>query len=300
MDFQRPSRIKPSRLIGRRFYVAVVLGLCVSQLACVAQVTTASSFDPVCGYIAGPHFSGDATRVQQGLAVSLTTREVRAGQPVTLRFFVCERPRNFPVERLQIEHEKFMHVIGVREDFKEFFHLHPNRIGPGVWEATHTFPQGGVYHLWTDVKYRGTTYSFAQAPLQVTGRLGPEMTKASRNSTVGNYYVDLGCAQAPVAGATNELRLVVRDSNGAPTELEKFLGVPVHLVVLSADRSVYLHGHPEVVRLADDAVRFKSTFPQAGTYKLFAQFRPKHADLPPGEALLAEFTTEVMRAQAAR
>jgi hypothetical protein len=300
MDFQQPLRFKARRLIGHGFCGAVVLGLYVSRLAGAAQVTTSSSADPVCGYIAGPHFSGDATQVRDGLVASLTTRGARAGQPATLRFFVCERPRNFPVERLQIEHEKFMHVIGVREDFKEFFHLHPIRIAPGIWEATHTFPQGGVYHLWTDVKYRGTTYSFAQAPLQVTGSVEPEMTKASRNSSAGNYHVDLGCPQAPVAGATNELRLVVRDLDGAPTELEKFLGVPVHLVVLSADRSVYLHGHPEAARPGDDAVRFNSTFPQAGTYKLFAEFRPKHAALPPGEALLAEFTTEVTRAQAAR
>ena len=300
MDFSQPLRSNARTLTGRGSRVAMVLWLCAGWVASIAQAGTTSSSDPVCGYIAGPHFSRDVTQVRDGLAVSLTTREARAGEPVTLRFFVCERPRNFPVERLQIEHEKFMHVIGVREDLNEFFHLHPVRIAPGIWEVTHTFVHGGVYQLWADVKYRGTTYSFAQAPLRVEGSVGSEATKVFRNASAANYRVEFGCAQAPVAGATNELRLVVRNPDGEPAELEKFLGVPVHLVVLSADRSVYLHGHPEAVRPGDGAVRFNSTFPQAGTYKLFAEFRPRRAALPPGKALLAEFTTEVMRARPAR
>src|SRR3990167_3818117 len=42
-------------------------------------------------------------------------------------FFVNEQPANAPIpaEDLEIEHERPMHVIGVRSDMEEFFHIHP-------------------------------------------------------------------------------------------------------------------------------------------------------------------------------
>jgi len=251
--------------------------------------------DPVCGFIAGPHFYYEVAQVRAGLAVTLTPCAAQAGQPVTLRFVAQERPRDFPVDRLQIEHEKFMHIIGVRDDLAEFFHVHPVRVGAGMWEVTHTFSHGGTYKLWCDVKYRGTSYSFGQAPLTVVGSFGPEGTERTPQTCacVAGYRVALQCPQPLVAEATNQLQFLIQDSAGNPAELENFLGAPMHLVIVRKGLSVYLHAHPESRRPGDAVVRFKQTFPKPGAYTLFAQFRPKQARLALDDALLAELRVDV-------
>jgi hypothetical protein len=256
---------------------------------------TPAPADPVCGFIAGPHFYFEAPRVREGLTVTVSAGEARAGQAVTLRFFVQQQPRGFPVDKLQIEHEKFMHVIGVRDDLNDFFHLHPSRVGPGVWEVTHTFDHGGRYKLWCDVKYHGTSYSFGQALVTVSGNLGKPGNKAPLGTfaAVAGYSIKLKHVAPLVAGATNLFQFVVQDAAGVSPELENFLGTPMHLVIIRQDSAVCLHAHPEGRRPGDSSVNFKQVFPEPGTYTLFAQFRPKPSELPTGDALLAEFRVEV-------
>jgi hypothetical protein len=264
---------------------------CLLFLPGHAQDTAAPlSADPVCGFIAGPHFYYEADAVREGLAVTLSAGEVRAGEPVTLRFFVQQRPRGFPVDKLQIEHEKFMHVIGARDDLSDFFHLHPTRVGAGVWEAPHTFTHGGRYKLWCDVKYHGTSYSFGQALVTVTGNLGETGKPVpAMCAVVSGYSIRLKCAEPLVAGGTNLLKFLIQDAAGSSPELENFLGTPMHLVIIRQDLAIYLHAHPEGRRPGESAVSFKQIFPEPGAYTLFAQFRPKERGLPSGEALLVEF-----------
>ena len=67
--------------------------------------------------------------VKSGPTVNLNITPVPfgVGQAQKLDFFVNEKPGNIPVTDLEIEHEKYMHVIGVRSDMNEFFHIHPVR-----------------------------------------------------------------------------------------------------------------------------------------------------------------------------
>src|SRR5437660_638459 len=96
----------------------------------------------ICGFIAGPHYSYEDAQVKQVVSVNLLAGDARIDQPITLRFFVNEKPRGVPVDSLQVEHEKLMHIIGIRDDLSEFFHIHPLRVAPGLWEVTHTFTRG--------------------------------------------------------------------------------------------------------------------------------------------------------------
>jgi hypothetical protein len=251
--------------------------------------------EPICGFTAGPHFYLESSSVRQGLRVDLLGEPKQAGQPVVLRFGITQQPRNLPVDKLQIEHEKFMHVIAVRDDLSQFFHIHPARIAPGMWEATHTFTQPGKYKLWVEVKYLGTSYSFAQPWLTVTGA-APQVTLGTNSGNcvqVGGCQVKLECVEALRAAGTNRMRLVVRDSSGGPVELENYLGTPMHLFIVNEDASACLHAHPQSASTAGGIVQFLQSFPAPGTYKLFAQFRPKKNRLPSEEALLAQFIVTV-------
>ena len=106
---------------------------------------------------------------------------------------------------------------------------------------------------------------------------------------VGNCVVKLEQTGSFTTGHTNELKFVVRDTAGKPLELENFLGTPMHLFIVSHDISSCLHAHPQGASAQGGMVRFRQPFPKPGTYKLFAQFRPKRNLLAADEALLAQF-----------
>jgi hypothetical protein len=251
--------------------------------------------DPICGFIAGPHVYSETSQIKQGLSVDIFVGQPRVNQPVTLRFFVHQKPRNMPVEQLQIEHEKFIHVLGVSDDLKGFVHLHPMRVSPGMWEASYIFTKPGNYKIWTDLKSRGISYSLGHPKLTVLGNTsesggGAAPVEVSKQS---EYKVAFTHADALVTGQMNQLQFVIRDASGQPVEIENYLGTSMHLIIVKDDLSAYLHAHPEPRLRADAPIRFNQAFSQAGKYKLFAQFRPKNAQLPKDETILEVFDVTV-------
>ncbi len=140
--------------------LVVLVGL--PALAQCGQPPTGPGLRPdeeICGFT-GNVLRFDAASVRQGLAVELLAGDVQAHHPATLRFLVNLKPRNLPVDDLQVEHEKFIHVLGVRDDLSDFIHLHPRKAGPGWWAVSYTFTNSGRYKFWTQVKYRGVAYVF--------------------------------------------------------------------------------------------------------------------------------------------
>jgi len=263
----------------------------------VAQVVASQFLPPgevICGY-SGRYFAIEASRVTQGLSVQLLAGDAEVARPVPLRFRVYQMPQATPVDDLQVEHEKLMHVIGVREDLGAFFHIHRQRAAPGMWEVINTFSNAGRYQIWSDVKYRGTVYSFAHPRFSVTGETQDQPRGAIprlRDHKRG-YEILLNTAQAVLrAGKTNLFEVVVRDESGNQIGTDFFLGALLHVVIVKSDLSVYRHAHARDHWKSVRAVSFEQVFPQPGIYKIFAQLRPKKSWLPPDEAILAEFWVE--------
>src|SRR6266581_4637926 len=103
----------PENPLSRVKICSVILAITTLILGSSAQETNAPpppSADPICGFIAGPHIYSEISQIKQGLSVDIFVGQARANQPVTLRFFIHQKPRNTPVDQLQIEHEKFIHV----------------------------------------------------------------------------------------------------------------------------------------------------------------------------------------------
>jgi len=256
----------------------------------------ARATEAICGFTSNYRYC-DAGNIKQGLSVDMFVGDVQAGHPVNLRFYVNRKPGDFPVDDLQVEHERLIHVIGVRDDLGEFFHIHPIKTGPGTWRVSHTFTNGGNYKIWCDVKYQSVSYGVAQPLLTVSGKMGAPRTPLDlkERATASGYDITLTHSERLAIGKTNALQFVIRDANGKPIQIENFLGAPMHLVLIKDDLSVYLHAHPEHREFVDstDPIRFFELFPQPGTYKLVAQFRPKGSTLPQDEAILAEFCVKV-------
>ncbi|MGW0499435.1 hypothetical protein ACWD0Z_29615 [Streptomyces sp. NPDC003007] len=95
----------------------------------------------------------------------------------------------------------------------------------------------------------------------------------------GGYTLDLKTPRVE-AGKKTDLRFaVVRDGTGRKvTGYQREHGKDLHLIVASRDLAVYRHLHP--TRAADGTWSTPVNLPEAGGYRVFADFKPKG-----GEAL---------------
>ncbi len=279
----------------------------------------------------------ESTEVVEGPVVSLTAAPAKpkTGKAVSLKFFVHDAKTGAPITNLEIEHEKYMHVIGIRDDLNEFFHIHPQRVIdssrpnqeisfiPGMWSVAHTFKKPGTYKIWTDIKANGEVHTFGQPLLTVEGEgaISEKEISFETEASVDGYRINIH-PENLIAGNEASIGFSIKDKNENLIEVEPYLGTDMHLVAIKEDLSVYVHTHlggpagakpepahsllsPIPVAFANGGVaeekeypiHFNATFPSEGIYKLFAQFRPKGIALPQDEAFVASFYVEVQKAQ---
>lgn len=291
--------------------------------------------------------------VKEGLAVHMQAapEALTAGTVAILDFLVHQMPGMVPVaaSRLEVEHEKLMHVIGVRDDLNEFFHIHPAHqitddihyavtgerlieLPEGMFTIRHAFRSPGRYKLWSQVAKDGTTHTFGHREIVVAGEgESPRKTVSfGRNAIVEHsaqdgtrefFQVAFELSEPVVKGEEIDLSFDVHTASGQEVAVEPYLGAAMHLVVIKDDLKRFIHAHPEAPGgsdnhhgaipaipevyahgsgedraesgAVDETVDFHVTFPEAGLYKAFAQFRPGGIDLPPDEALTAGFWIQV-------
>lgn len=271
----------------------------------------------------------EESQVKEGLAVNLNIGPVpyRTGAVLSLDFFVNQKPGNLPdrqagvpvlANQLQVEHTKLMHVVGLRSDMNEFFHIHPEFLAdnPSIFSIEHTFNKPGLYKVWSSVKKDGVGHTFGHPEISVQGD-GPKEEKRvsfEKNVVTGNYQVNLSADGTVAKNKDIQLAFDIHTLKGQEVEVEEYLGADMHLVLIKDDLKQFIHTHPAehehsqapgLVNIAlangdddhgagaDETIAFTVNFPEAGLYKAFAQFRPKGINLPPDEAITAEFWIQV-------
>ncbi len=289
----------------------------------------------------GPMMKHEEADIKEGLDVNLNVSPVpyNVGVPLSMGFFVNQKPGNLPAgqagvpvlaSQLQVEHTKLMHVIGVRSDMNEFFHIHP-RSDPnreGVFTIDHIFDNPGLYKIWSEVNKDGVDHIFGHPEISVQGQGLKENKQVSfsRNVIVGNYQISIKTDDVVVKNREANISLDIHTLTGQEVDVEDYMGTTMHLIIVKDDLSQFIHTHPEgtmshihsqgpslINRVyaheedmpagatdqhqmapgGDEVISFKVTLPEAGLYKAFAQFRPKGIDLPTEEALTAEFWIKV-------
>ena len=177
-----------------------------------------------------------------------------------------------PVRDFDLEHTKRMHVIVVRRDLTGFQHLHPTMRADGTWTVPLTLPAAGTYRVYADFAVGGEPHTLA-ADLTADGEVHSQpLPPVSNTATVDGMTV-----------TRRGLDFTVTRS-GKPVAIEDYLGAKGHLVALRQGDLAFLHVHPD-----ERSLRFMATFPTAGTYRLFLQFKTN------GRVHTAAFTQEVSR-----
>lgn len=268
----------------------------------------------------------EESTITEGLISNLTVSPAipESSTPAQLAFYINDAQTKEPITNLTVNHDKLIHVMGLRSDMNEFFHIHPDPIveAPGVFAVDHEFSKPGTYKIWSEVTYDGTTHVIGHSPVVVEGEGSVDEKDVSFGTSViaGNYQVMLHTSEL-VVNRESSIQIEIHDSKGQEVALENYLGVPMHMAIIKDDWSEFIHTHPNSVGGMDESmphehsginlvpevladaghagvepghgVNFSAMFPTAGIYKVFAQFRPEGVDLPIDEAIVASFWIEV-------
>ncbi|MFK4084365.1 hypothetical protein ACI2LF_09675 [Kribbella sp. NPDC020789] len=213
-----------------------------------------------------------------------------AGAKTQLRFTI-KGPDGKPVTGYTPTHEKDLHLIVVRRDLSGFHHVHPTRDARGTWSIPFTFTAGGTWRLYADFQPAGFDRTLTLGTdVNVSGLYIPVPLNDPASSYSVHAY-DVTLAGNPVAGKESELTFKVSSGGKPVTDLQPYLGAFGHLVSLREGDLAYLHNHPaqhaEAGMKGGPEITFATTFPTAGTYRLFLDFQ--HA----GAVHTAEFTVQV-------
>ena len=226
---------------------------------------------------------GDAAALPAGLTVSengytldLAEGALPAGAATPVAFRVLG-PDGGPVTEYDVDHDVDLHLIAVRRDLTGFQHVDPELGADGVWRVPLALDPG-AWRLFADFvpSDLGEKLTLG-ADLAVPGEYAPApMPAESTTAEVDGFTVVLTGSLEP--GRESELTLSVSRDGRPVTDLEPYLGAYGHLVVLRDGDLAYLHAHP--LEEPDGAaaapgpdVRFATTAPSAGTYRLFLDFK---------------------------
>jgi hypothetical protein len=216
---------------------------------------------------------------EDGLRVVVADPELARGRTERLRFRILDG-HGATVRDFDVAHARRMHLILARRDLTGFQHLHPRQAADGSWAAPVRIDASGSYRLFADFTRAGAPHTLS-ADLRVDGPadLRPLPAPAATATSDGGQAVRLDAGRA-AAGREASLRFTVTE-HGARVATQPYLGAGGHLVVLREGDLAFLHVHPT------DGLAFAATFPTAGRYRLFLQYRSA------GRVHTAAFTREV-------
>lgn len=256
------------------------------------------------------HKTADTEHAPAGLGIAeggytlrMAPTQLGRGEARELRFSIDGAEG--PVTDFDELHERRMHLIVVRRDGAEFRHLHPEMDEAGTWSIPIRFEQPGVYRAFADFSVGGEQHTLA-SDLFVSGgefEARPFPPESAADSANG-YEVRLRAGK-PVAGEPTSLTFSVSRGGHGVHDLSPYLGAKGHLVALREGDLAFLHVHPEEAagghghgghaedggghEGAANEIAFAATFPTAGRYRLYLQF--KHD----GAVRTVEYTVAVPR-----
>jgi heavy metal-binding protein len=207
---------------------------------------------------------------------------------VRLRLAVQDPATRAVVRRFAIVHERPMHLFVIGDGLEFFAHEHPVQQPDGVFMIDLALPRAGPYMAVAEFQpERGTAQMFQQVfttgaaidrPSLPAVDVAPKIVDGVRVS------VDASKVKSGVASALS-FRVDDPASGAEVTDLEPYLGAAAHLLIVSADLTEAIHGHPDEDRRP--ALTFTPIVPKPGRYKVWLQVQRA------GKVTTAAFVLEV-------
>jgi hypothetical protein len=158
------------------------------------------------------------------------------------------------------DHGHYMHLFAFNESTGTMYHSHPLPGDEGVWRAELAPDQPGRYHMFADVVHANGLPETAAGTCDISAPLdrpsvsgddsfgGPALDVPPNDREFqfeeGGRMTRLGADAPLVARATTILAFDVSDESGEPArDLEPYMGMPAHAVVVKRDWTVFAHIH---------------------------------------------------------
>lgn len=176
---------------------------------------------------------------------------------------------------LKVSHEKFMHLIILRDDVTGFQHIHPE-YNEGRWTVKTIIENQGLYQMYIDIEPVEERPTTLRVPITIGGSTQQQFPNVSANmsASVSDIQATIQL-DSPLRTKDHTNLTFVLTQNGKPvTEIDPYLGSFGHVVVLQhGEVDNFLHGHPITEsKSVDGKVVFELEFPIKGIYTIFAQF----------------------------
>lgn len=230
-----------------------------------------------------------------------------------------DRRKGMLLDKIIPDHGHLMHAFLLRmPEMDRFYHLHPDRRGQDVFSEQSPAVAKGDYQIFADIVREAgfaDTMTARIALPEIAGQAlngddssasATPIANAEQRTTAS--FEDGGSAEWVLSGQPTRaqtamlLRFHILDHRGeAATDLEPYMGMAGHLVIVKRDLSVFAHVHPSgsvpmaAIQLlqkneanANEAmssmpgmrqsalsseVTFPYGFPQPGQYRLFVQVK---------------------------
>jgi hypothetical protein len=246
-------------------------------------------------------------QLQAGNLLRLTLENPNAPEP---NRFGIENPDRLRLDDLIPDHGHLLHLFLVSTpDMKNFWHLHPDKIGDAEFAVNLPTLPAGRYQIYADIVHH-TGFPETQVGVIDLPALAGDSLSGDDSGLAGAVFQD-NVAQLsggfrmvwerdskPIqAGQPVWFRFRVEDKDGRlATDLDSYMGMAGHMVIVSNDGKVFAHVHPAgsvsmaAVGLAETGqpgdgmagmhgapvngvVSFPYGFPQPGDYRLFVQVK---------------------------
>jgi hypothetical protein len=230
------------------------------------------------------------------IELSLNPKRPKAGESAELRFVIRDRENPKAVfNSFEVVHETLFHLIIVRSDLAHFAHEHPEKQPDGSFVLRYRFAAGGEYRLFADVAPAGAGSQILSVKASIGGSEGERfrITAAEKAAARTIENVAFSLTDAKVLPAKKTVSIPVRiESAGQPvSDLEPYLGVQGHFLLVHEDGATFVHSHPSEGETTPGTLRFLARFPKDGLYRGWVQVKRN------GRILTADFVLQAGLAQ---
>ncbi|WHZ00032.1 hypothetical protein [Peribacillus simplex] len=168
---------------------------------------------------------------------------------------------------LQISHEKIMHLIIVSADLEDYYHLHPEEKGNGVYTLKFDLPENS-YKAYVDIKPKNLAYQVSPIELHVGKGHGehegnPLKVDKNLTKTINKKTVELNTTKL---GINKDVTLSFDTKGITP---DPYLGALGHVVILDDKGEKFVHVHPT----SEEKTLFETKFDKPGIYKVWGEFK---------------------------
>lgn len=218
-----------------------------------------------------------------------------AGEPAELWYSILDQDGE-PVENLQQNHQRMVHVVILSEDLSSFEHRHhedqydvtADDLRTATFHLTETFPYSGKFLVAFDYAY-ANQYKQSTVYEEVAGDVPQRdapVEDLSTTVTIDGYTAVFSWDVPPIAGYESQIWAHVTDDQGEEiTDMTQWLGADAHWVVAKSDVSLIAHTHAYIEGMdkvppdhdmphaySGPDLPFHYTFANAGLYKSWLQF----------------------------